>query len=253
MPARQAGAAAAAELGNKPDSAALCFRSHQDALDYDAHCVEDANRRLAAESIDAIDRYRNSDVCCYVRLRRCKVATARSEQCDLGFFRVPADTARTHDINNRPVIAGESRIKESFRILDLSRIESAVFLGITELVQSPEAIIPSFVWVERPKQRYYFRRQIVANLPAYNIVIKAGDVVSEREVGSFGIGPPLARAAAYPHWSRTARKLLEASKTMHGRLSGRHLVNLILCNSCLGLDSLSITVDHGFWLTNALI
>ena len=63
-----------------------------------------------------------------------------------------------------------------------------VFLGVTHLVQGPQGIIPSLVWVEPPKQRDDFRRAIIGDLPAKNIVIKSGQVIAEREVGSLWIG-----------------------------------------------------------------
>jgi hypothetical protein len=42
-------------LGNERETPALRFGSHQDALDFARHGVEDANRRLAAQSLNAID------------------------------------------------------------------------------------------------------------------------------------------------------------------------------------------------------
>lgn len=50
-----------------PDTPALCFRSAEDAIDYAHHLTQDGNRRLAAQSVDAVDRYIEGDVCLVVR------------------------------------------------------------------------------------------------------------------------------------------------------------------------------------------
>jgi hypothetical protein len=67
-----------------------------------------------------------------------------------------------------------------------------MFLGVTELVQGPEGGVPSFVWLEAPKQRYDFRREVIADAPSFNIEIEGGQVRTEWEIGGFGIGalPP---------------------------------------------------------------
>jgi hypothetical protein len=72
--------------------------------------------------------------------------------------------------------------------IDNERHKGAVFLGVTNLVQSPEGIIPSFVWFEPSKQRCDFRWQICANLPfAINISIECGKTIRERKIGFSGI------------------------------------------------------------------
>jgi hypothetical protein len=64
LPDGQAGAAAAAELGDKSNSAALCFRSHQDALNFASHSVENSNRMLAFNNlVNVIERYCVGDIC----------------------------------------------------------------------------------------------------------------------------------------------------------------------------------------------
>jgi hypothetical protein len=65
-----------------------------------------------------------------------------------------------------------------------------VFLGVTELVQGPEGVIPSFVCILPPEQRDDFRGAIFADLPAVNVVVESGSVISERKISSFGVGFP---------------------------------------------------------------
>jgi hypothetical protein len=49
-----------------------------------------------------------------------------------------------------------------------------MFLRVAELVKRPEDGVLRFVRFERLKQRYDFRRQIGADPPAVNIVVKSG-------------------------------------------------------------------------------
>jgi len=69
---------------------------------------------------------------------------------------------------------------------DVKRHKSAVFLGVTELIQGPEGVIPSFVWVEAPKQRQDFRWQILAAATA-NYRVESGKIVPEGELSTFRI------------------------------------------------------------------
>ena len=71
--------------GDKPKPAALRFGSHQDALDYISHCIEDANSRLAAQNLNAVDRYKKGEVAAYVRVQ----STRNGDQCHLVFVSVP--------------------------------------------------------------------------------------------------------------------------------------------------------------------
>jgi hypothetical protein len=174
----------AASSGDEAKPAALCFGSQQDALDYAAHCVDDANRRLVAQSLDAVDRYRKGEVAGYVGIR----SRRNGYQCHLVFCRIPTpDIALRVDSIADCSAIGDNGGKISDGIGDLEGNEGAVFLGVTELVQSPESVIPSLVWAESQKQRCDFRRAILGDLPTVNVVVEAGRVASERKTGSFGI------------------------------------------------------------------
>ena len=75
--------AALLELEFKP--AALRFSSHEDALNYTAHCGEIVSRSLASQSINALNRYIKGDVGCYVRLH----SRISDQDCDLALFGIP--------------------------------------------------------------------------------------------------------------------------------------------------------------------
>ncbi len=144
---------------NELEPPTLRFGSHQDALDYARHAVEDANSRLAAQSLNAVDRYRKGDIGIYIGLRSRK----NGHQCDLVFSRVPADTKLAGTSNVSGQFSGsDSTAKERRRICDDKRLQGEVFVGVSDLVNGPEGVIPSFVSLEALKERTDFRGQILA-------------------------------------------------------------------------------------------
>jgi hypothetical protein len=150
----------AAELGDKPESAALRFSSHQDALDYARHAVEDANHRLASQSLNAVDRYRKGDVGIYINMR----SRSSGHQCDLVFFRVPADArAARADYVGDPLVISDSSAEEGRWISNDERLEGTVFLGVSNLVEGPKGVIPSSVSIETSKNVPDFRGQVLAS------------------------------------------------------------------------------------------
>ena len=182
MQNRQADAAiSAALLDLKAKAAALSFRSHQDALDYAAHSVEHVNCLLAANSVNAVDRYAKGHVSCYARLH----SRRSNRQGDLVFFGIPAERrAGRADGVACPSVAGDIAGKESDCPIDLQGNKGAMFLGVTELVQGPEGVIPSFVWIEPAKERRDFRWQIGAGSPStVDVVVEVTECVCEGEVG----------------------------------------------------------------------
>ncbi len=161
-----AGAPADRKLRDKSESAALSFGSHQDALDYAARFVEESSRRFAAQSLNAVDCYLKGEVAAYVRIK----SSRNGHQSHLMFVSIPA--------SSDPVRA--NRMADTGTIRDFGHEigqgipnpdgdESAVFLGITKLVQGPEGVIRSFVWLETPKNRIDFRWNVLA--PANNTII----------------------------------------------------------------------------------
>jgi hypothetical protein len=167
----------------KAKAAALSLGSHQDALDFVAHSVEDQFCRPIAENFNAIDRYRKGEFAAYLEI----IAGRHGHQCHLAFSRVPPDssTCWTSNVALGPTMV-DFGVEGGRGVIDGERYESAVFLGITELVQGPEGIIPSFVWVESSKDREDFRRQMFARFSSpIDMGIELIESVGEREVGLF--------------------------------------------------------------------
>ena len=175
--------------------AALHFRSDQDALDYARHSSEVVARSLAPYRLNALDRHIEGDVGCYVRLH----SRLGDQDCDLTFFRVPLGGFADWDPSEPDNIAGV----EDRSLVNLERNKGAVFLGVTELVQAPQGIIPSFVWIEPAEERCDFRWQIATPPAIVDMVVQVEQRVSEREIsaGALGIADGILRAAsaaAYP-------------------------------------------------------
>jgi hypothetical protein len=176
-------------------SAALCFRSAEDAINYAHHLTEDSNRRFANLSLNAIERYVKGDVCLVLRV----CFDWCTCECDLVFVRVPTGVSCTDQSGDKAALrlvgelertvivpADDCWLGGNTHVGDLSATEiewhqGTMFLGVTELIQSPEGVIPSLVWTETPKQREDFRGQIPAT-SAFDNVPKSGEIVPKREL-----------------------------------------------------------------------
>jgi len=178
----QAGADVSAALVDlKAKAAALCFGSQQDALNYASHGIKGRACGLAPQRFDALDCYLKNQITAYISIR----SRLNDHHCHLAFRSVPADTGIVGACS--PVFAGHVALECGDGAADIEGNEATVFLGITELVQNPEGgPIPSFVWLETSKQRHDFRRDMLADLPSYDIVFELGGIVSGRKIGSFG-------------------------------------------------------------------
>lgn len=185
----------------KTESPALCFRSAQDAIDYAHHLTEDSNRRFALLNLSAIDRYIQGDVWLVVRVR----ADWCAGECEFVFYRVPIGVADSHSgseaalcpiVTGAPSVAvsddcrGSGQMRErKDRVSYIERDQCAVFLGVAELVQGPEGVIPSLVWLKRAEECEDFRRQILAASPS-NHMLQGGSIVPEGKLGLLGIDFP---------------------------------------------------------------
>ena len=167
-------------LDDEPHAATLRFGSHADALDFASHGIEERNRMLAANNLlGMVDRYRRGDV--YLVLKMLTLGPD-PKKCDLLFCSVDGKV-----FHNQRVTSDESRN------LDLHTghcdgDQELMFFGVNKLIQSPEGIIPSFVWTESSKDRSDFRRQILA--ASGQIVQHVSFSWPEGKLGGFGIGFP---------------------------------------------------------------
>jgi hypothetical protein len=181
---RQAGAVdevSAALCDLKAKAAALRFGSQQDAFDYIAHSKQNMARLGITENVKPFDGYAEGKLECRV----CFFARGSNCQYQFLFKRAPYEIAAiwAHDLTYQDSLNFSSR-EEGNGLANAGRNEGAVFLGVTEVVNSPEGVVPSFVWVTPPKECSDLRRQVSADVSgAINIVVQIGETVCEGEIG----------------------------------------------------------------------
>ena len=164
--------AGAPALRNKSESSALRFRSHQDALDFARNGVEDSNRRLAAQRLDLVEGYRNQELEIVIKWN----ANGGMGEKDFVFRAVP--NRRGEDGNG-----AASALKIYAPGRDAERGESGVLPEITELVEGPKGVIPSFVWEETAKDRPNFIGQILG--PPF-CILEFASILGEGKGSLFG-------------------------------------------------------------------
>ncbi len=159
------------------DSAGLCFDSGDDALDHACKCVEDGNRWLAAHNLDIAHRYEEGDLDIVLNVH----TRLDAHELHLVFRAIPprhADAPGTADLKT-------INVRVAHRHGD--GLKDLMFIGVTQLVQGPEQIIPSLVWLERPQQRQDFVRNVLA--PALDHVFEVRSGISKREGGLDSLTP----------------------------------------------------------------
>lgn len=157
-------------VSKESDSLGLRFDSHDDALDYARAVVENANRLLAVKELNVANRYIEGELEIHL------VSYWDRTEYHLVFRSIP----------NRPIKAkgwpatnlGNADGYISRDCPDGS--DDVVFICATELVECPEKVIPSFVWLERPHKVADFIRQVLT--PPLECTLELGGVGSEREV-----------------------------------------------------------------------
>jgi hypothetical protein len=172
-------------LNLKPEASALRFSSHQDALDYARHCVENANRRLAAQNLNALDRYIKGEVAAYVSFR----SRGSERENHLAFRSIPSKGIVRKEIAiSNSANPGEDNIciEGRFDVFDNDGDESKVFVGVSNLVNCPKGIIPSTITLEPFKERADCRWQILAS--SGHVVPEMIVVASEGKLNGFQRG-----------------------------------------------------------------
>lgn len=148
------------------------FDSHDDALDYARNIVEDSNRWLATHALDIAERYKRGvlEVCVVCR------SGSDAEKFHLVFCVIP-----DRGLDGRAVTKELRLIEPKPARRDANGAEDRVFVGITELVQCPKEVIPSFVWLERAHEVNDIIGQVFA--ASVDNVLQLRCVISEGEPG----------------------------------------------------------------------
>ena len=170
--------AGAPALFDKPELAAPRFRGGEDALDYAARSVEEANRIFAASNLGLIKAYIEGDACVVVPV----FADSSASKYDLVFFAVvdglKGDDSRWTDVMDADISPADHDGDQR----GVGRI--------TQLVHCPNGFIPSLVRLERAKERHDFFRDVFADFSPFYQVFEFGSAVADRELSSFGGEPP---------------------------------------------------------------
>lgn len=165
------------DLSQKSDPAALRFRSHQDAIDFASHGIEQKNRMLAVYNfVRVVENYRKG----YLAIVGRAVSRASAHEFNLVFVSVEGHLAGL----NKPGKSGELQAGVPGRYRDKFR----VFLEVAKGVQSPEGVIPSLVWLEAGEKVSDFRRDV---FQAVEFVREKFRPFHEGEISEVGIGMPI--------------------------------------------------------------
>ena len=145
------GAPADRKLHDESKAAAHPLGSHQDALNFASHGVENSDRALAANNlINVIERYRKGNCGIYAEL----ITGPGATKYDLVSLAIPMGGEK-----RAPKWSGAN--PNACRKRDGDK--HFMFGGVRKLVECLEGVIPSLVRLERHKNRRDFRWQILAS------------------------------------------------------------------------------------------
>ena len=167
-------------LRDDAEASAFTFCGGTDCGDNFEHLAEDTNCWMAANNVNALDRYRQSDICVVLDV----LFRVGFKQQQFVFRVVPSQICGTDFASDEAVKTGwttaaANRKTAKLTVLDRKfllisgcdlercvpngeRNQGEVFLGVTQLIHGPEDVIPSLVSVAAPKKRDDFFGQILA-------------------------------------------------------------------------------------------
>jgi len=129
------------DLDNKLNPASLCFDTRDDAFNYASKIVEDSKRRCTVYNVNLCQRY--EDIKLEVDLH-CRSVLDMS-QYHFIFRVVPYGRDLDGYYRSLEKVSAGAGSSDTHG----NRCEDFMFVGITQLVQGPQKIIPSFVWLAR--------------------------------------------------------------------------------------------------------
>jgi hypothetical protein len=165
------------QLRERSNSGALGFNSHDDALAFAKHCVENSRRWFRANSLRILEGYVSANLSLVLKVN----APFGAGVWDFVFRAIPSERLQELDASG-PRCSGSANFARMGG--PSNKHNKAVFAGITQIVQGAEKVIPSFVTIEASKERLDFRRRILANTP--HAVIEIGGSIGERKSGAQG-------------------------------------------------------------------
>jgi hypothetical protein len=166
------------DLGSwdQSDFVALMFSDSQNAGDCLSKRINDWDDWFSGQLWDIPKSYEEGHVVIVIRFH----VNGDGKVFDLIFGAVPPirkQDAAVRQIGGMETVGAAGQFDTS---------DTFVLAGVTNFVQSPNGLIPSFVWLEAAKHREDIRRDIFASAASYNILIKHLGGISYWEIGSLG-------------------------------------------------------------------
>ncbi len=145
--------------------------------------IREDQTRLAV--IDFIELYRKGACGIVVKFKD----TTRLDSCHYEFVFVSAEFSCKAGGNNLSRTTYDNHALNDYSVSSNSGGNNdSVNIFSTEMIKSPESMIPSFVWLERAKKRFDLMRDI--NTISFDDILKMSRIAGEREIRFSGIGFP---------------------------------------------------------------
>ena len=215
---------------SEPD--ALRFGGPQDAINFARDGIKDANRRASFDAIELVKCYNEGKVHICVKL----AARVGFGDYDLILFAV--EGRRFH--SNAAAEYSLSDVVSAASNTDWH--QEAMFIGVTELVEGPEGVIPSFMRLERAKERADFRRQVLA--PPLGVRIKFDGGITKGKAGVLGLDDARADGDGIPALIQRRSQGFDCLNSGIGPTIGDFAVEL----KRMGRDALRVCLsDRASW------
>ncbi len=173
-----AGAPASCKLGNEPKAAALRFGSRDNVRNSISYNPEYSDRLMILKNINVPESYKKGKLKIVFKFN----AYRKAGEFDLVFLDVK------HSVGgDERIFVGNCQHSAADYVCHYGDGNERCMCCVSELVQSPDEVIPSFVRLEAPKERHDFIRDVFTNFATSDAIFQPSKVVSDRECGLFRI------------------------------------------------------------------
>jgi hypothetical protein len=199
----------------RTETKTLRFNSGQDAFDFAYHVVENSNRWLVSNSLNWPERYEKGNLHIVFNVR----LGADDGQYDLVFVHVPSGWESEAAVGTRHGEILDVNVSDIRPDGD----EQPMLGPIRHFIECPDKIVPSFVWLERAKQREDIRQQIFASTPVNYVSFQFGGAVGNGKVGVLGVGLARKNCGGKPSLVQDSSQLLSRSDSFINEVVGKRL------------------------------
>lgn len=164
-------------LSDDPDSLTLSFSSQDDALNFAKQAVQDSKDFLTANNLNIAERYVKGELALVAKFR----TRLGDGVYQLLFCAIPSWCA---DESSGP---HRHRVDEHMHASagETDARNYSVLISGSYPVKCPEKIVPSFVWLERSKERHNILGDILTSSLDY--IFEVGSTAGEGEVSTFRV------------------------------------------------------------------